>query len=196
VADDRVNLSDLARRLRHNKGYIHKLKAKGILVFDEDGLLGVTEARAQIGAARDPGKAYMQAVNDRQRIAASRPPLQPVATDGADVAGEPAATSANGTYMRAKTMREAFGAKLSELDFRRRSGELVERRLVDSPVFEAFRMLRDRLMAMPATCAPLVIGLQEVREVEMVMADEQRRALLGFETQGLAAIQARIGGPR
>jgi len=39
-------------------------------------------------------------------------------------------------------------------------------------------MLQDRLMAMPATCAPLVIGLHEVREVEMVMADEQRRALL------------------
>jgi len=53
------------------------LKAKGILVFDEDGLLGADEARAQIDAARDPGKAYMQAVNDRQRIAAGRLPLQP-----------------------------------------------------------------------------------------------------------------------
>ena len=162
MAKDRVNLG-------HNRGYIHKLRAKGVLGFGEDGCSAWTRRERR----------------SMRRAIPARPPCRRSTTGSVSRRGG----------RRCNLLRQTVRTRQANPRRPRRTAPTCGPRR-DSAVFEAFRILRDRLMAMPATCAPLVIGLHEVREVEMMMADEQRRALLGFEAQGLAAIQARIGSPR
>lgn len=205
---ERVSLSELARRSGHSKGYIHRLKIKGVLVFDEAHTIDIDAAAIAIEEARDPAKntaatrARDQAQRDKHgKATAPGLPLPPgyVAGGGAERDGgggaEDGADGGRGsTYMRARTMREALGAKVLELDYKRRAGELVERRSVESAVFEAFRSLRDRLLSVPALCAPAVVGLTDPREIESAITDEMRRAFEGFESQTVQQLEARLGG--
>jgi len=202
---ERVSLSQLARMLGHNKGYIHKLKTRGVLVFDDDGFIDADVARAAIADARDPAKQYMAQVNARQRAAARAQPQEappaPIAApravsgppDGnSGGGGDPDHPSANATYNKARTAKEAIGARILDMELKRRAGELVERRLVEPTVFEAFRSLRDRCFAVPALCAPNLLGLTDAREIELAIADELRLAFDGFEQQTAAALNARL----
>jgi hypothetical protein len=49
-------------------------------------------------------------------------------------------------------------AKLARLELRRKSGELVERRLVEQETFAYGRRIRDRLLGVEARLAPVVAG--------------------------------------
>ena len=94
-------------------------------------------------------------------------------------------------YQAHRARREAADAERAELETARYAGRLVNREEVESAVFDAFRSLRDRVLAVPRRCAPAVLGLVEVREIEFAIADELRRAL-GADEAVVAAIQAKV----
>jgi hypothetical protein len=113
----------------------------------------------------------------------------PAAPDSLD---RPAAATV--TYADARAKREQAEAETAQLRAAKEAGRLVERDRVERAVFEAFRAMRDRVMQVPGSCAPLVIGLVEVREVEQLFADELRKALGGFEASAIDTMKARISG--
>lgn len=85
------------------------------------------------------------------------------------------------TYADARARREAAEATKSELELQKYAGRLVERAKVEAAVFEMFRILRDKVMAKPSICARKVIGMVELREIELAMTDELRSAFEEFE---------------
>ena len=107
-----------------------------------------------------------------------------------DAAGQAAAPT-DPTYADSRARRERADAERAELATAKMAGRLVERERVEDAVFEAFRGLRDRILAMPSLAAPAVVGLTDVREIELLMSDELRRAFEGFETTTVAKINAR-----
>jgi len=104
-----------------------------------------------------------------------------------------AAAAGKQTYQDARTRREVADAISAEIDAQKKAGKLVDRELVERAVHDAFHTLRDRIMAMPRSCAPEVVGKPDVREVEVQMTKALREAFDGFEQQMQQTIQARMG---
>lgn len=94
----------------------------------------------------------------------------------------------------AQAVRLTFQAKLAELEFRQRSGELVRADDVALAQSRALMMVRDRMRALPDKLAPLVAPEKDAHrcraillaQVERVLA-ELERALRSEVPQGDAA---------
>lgn len=104
----------------------------------------------------------------------------PDASAGADQPADAAPKTAYSDY-RAQTELETLRQK-------RRENMQAENRLADvaqlrRAVFDAFRALRDRAMAVSQRAAPRCIGLSETRDIERVIDEEQRRAFADWEEQ-------------
>lgn len=98
-------------------------------------------------------------------------------------------------YAEARARREHFAARLVEMEAERVAGRLVEREKVEPAVFDAFRGLRDRIMATPRRVAPTVAPLADLREIEATIADELRSAFADFERHFAERLAARAREP-
>ncbi len=94
-----------------------------------------------------------------------------------------------GQYRRGQADSKAWGAKLLELDYRRRVSELIDAAAAEKSVFEAFRALRNAIERTPKRISGLIVGLTDVREVETIIANELRSTLDAFERPTAEAIQ-------
>lgn len=81
------------------------------------------------------------------------------------------------------------------LGLRRDSGELTDVADVDRAVFEAFRVLRDRVLQAGKRAAPDVLGVADVGEVERLIEDHLRAALSPDPNEFAAAMPWRKGKP-
>jgi phage terminase Nu1 subunit (DNA packaging protein) len=85
-------------------------------------------------------------------------------------------TGAQGvTYAASRADRESFLAKLAELDYRRRSGELLEAEAVRAEVFKLGRRARDMLLALPERLAPRLAAGLDVGECHRILREEVER---------------------
>lgn len=140
----------------------------------------------------DPQVADIQwAKNTRARADSARPAASSVPTEGdeatatekapsgADTAEQGAAKSA---YTDHRAQVEAETLRKVRRENAQAEGLLIERKRVDRAVFDAFRALRDRAMAVGQRAAPKCIGLADPRDIERVIDDEQRRAFADWES--------------
>lgn len=151
----------------------------------------------------DPEVADIQwAKNTRARADSKAPGADRPAAGAEGVTAKPdtSAGSAAGAqaalplddYAASRARRERADAERAEIEVARMAGRLVDREQVTAAVFDAFRALRDRLMAVPRRCAPSLVGVVEVREIELLIADELRRALGPDEQSAVDALQAKV----
>jgi phage terminase Nu1 subunit (DNA packaging protein) len=157
-----VTLSELARALKVSKSYVHKLKQKGVLLFDARGLIDEALAQEAIAASRDPSKAYMAGVNQRQH-------------ERDDNASNEAASkeSASGiSFMKAKTMREAFNAKIAQLDYQERRGELIEAEGVNKTITDAAAIIRAAMERIPDKLASRVAAEPDAQRCHALLTGE------------------------
>lgn len=186
----RVSLSELARRLGHNKGYIHKLKARGVLIFDSDGFIDEDAARAAIAESRDPSRGYMDEVNQQQRANHNSE-----RSDKPNAENSPAAPSANANFMRARTMREALAAKTAQLEYRKRCGELVIKQAVNKEVTDAAGIIRQSLERLPNRLAERVAAESSADRCRALLVEEMDAALIELTAlcERMAAEQQEAG---
>lgn len=76
----------------------------------------------------------------------------------------PAASSIGSQAALARAMKSSYEAKLLELEFKRRNGELVLASEVEAQAFSAARRVRERLLSVAARLAPVVAGMTEVSD--------------------------------
>lgn len=200
-APSRVGLRELARLLDVGPSHVHRLKAKGILAFDDVGLIDVEVARAAIAASTDPAKGYMAEVNKRQRArhrraagggeqvdregggeagvvsASSAPPAAPETPAVEEARSEAAVASDNATYWAARTRRELAAARQAELELERTLGSLVDRKAVEQTFERAGRQVRDALLGLPARLAPELVTMTDEWELEQRLTQALRDAL-------------------
>lgn len=77
-----------------------------------------------------------------------------------------------------KTFKEFYQGKISELDYKRRSGELIsveEARKENEQILIAFR---SRAMAIPTKIAPLMVGIENISEAKSILDDAMYELLL------------------
>ncbi len=80
------------------------------------------------------------------------------------------------SYADARALREYNLARLADLDFRQKSGSLVEVVDVKDIAFRAARAARDLILAAPDRLAPLVCGLSDQAEVHRILTEDLMRA--------------------
>src|SRR3990167_7916195 len=76
-----------------------------------------------------------------------------------------------------KAIREHFKAKLTELEFLERSGELVCAKDVTDANFEKARLIRDQLLNIPARVAPILVAEKDHKKVNEILTKEIRQVL-------------------
>ncbi len=179
----RANQSQLARMLGVSRQAINELIKRGVLELGADGLLDVELAKVALANRVRASAKTAAALAGEPAADAGTAQATIVAHEANPI---PAETMAATSYHVARTLREANEAKIAGLKLRRMAGELCEVEGVRRAAFDAFRLLRDKVMLVPRRAAPLVAGNPEAREVESVIADELRKALAEFETQSIS----------
>lgn len=84
-------------------------------------------------------------------------------------------------YNDYRTRRERADSEMAERANLRDAGLVIDRDSTERAIFDAFRALRDAVMAVSPRSAPKCIGLSDVREIEHVITDEIRKAIEGWE---------------
>lgn len=101
----------------------------------------------------------------------------------ARVGGKPSAgnaTSAQDDYSVFRARRERAEADRAEVLAMRAQQTVILREPAERAVFDAFRGLRDAGFAAMRTVAPQVVGMADVRQVQLELEDALRTAYEGF----------------
>ncbi len=162
------SLSQYAEHIGASPAYVTKLKKNGRLVlrevdgrsvvdFDQSDRLVRNTAdlsRAGNGANAAPGKAPTS-------------PIAPLAAGGrVDV-----------IFRTAQAQERAYAAKLAELDYRERTGELVRKVEIERELASRLVALRDALEVLADRIAPLVAAETDQFKCRAILRDEHRQAL-------------------
>jgi DNA-binding transcriptional ArsR family regulator len=99
--------------------------------------------------------------------------LAPPPADEPDENAEPQTRG----YLKHKEVRAAYGAENDRLDLDERLLKLVDKADTEHRVFNIFRRLRDRILSVPAICAPRVAHVTDERAVKTIIDDELRKVL-------------------
>lgn len=86
-------------------------------------------------------------------------------------------------YANHRARRERAEAERAELETARLAGRVLDRERAERGTFDAFRSLRDAAFAAVKTQARRVVGLTEIREIELALEDDLREVYAGWEDQ-------------
>lgn len=172
AAPHKVRPAELARLLDVSRQSIHEHITRGTLTVDRDGLLDVELSRIAIANRVRPHGKTAQAVMTPPPAAAAAATAPPA---------DAAAPLGMSSYHVAKTLREAAGAKMAQLDLAEREGRLVDAERVRAHARATAATLAQRLDQIPHRIA-----------AEFGADDAQRRAIAQRIREELDAARAAI----
>ena len=157
--------AEFARKYGYSKAAITQFKKAGRLVFVSPGVLDFEASRQRIIDTADPNRADVA-----KRHAALRNP---------DVEEDKATVSAN-SFQNAKTVKEKYLALQAKLDYEVSSGLLVEWEKVEKVIADRGIQFKDGLLLMSRKIAPLIVGKDDVREIELIITKEIKAIIEEF----------------
>jgi hypothetical protein len=83
-------------------------------------------------------------------------------------------------YVDSKRKTEYFVAKTKELEFKKRSGELVSKKEIEKSYFEFSRKMRDDILSLPMRLAPELAVENDPQKVELYLKNELTKLLEGL----------------
>lgn len=176
MASELVSLREFARRKSWNPGYVHKLKMAGRLVMDGD-KVDVQASEQLLAESADPARAHLaRSPAGARGAAADEEQVQHAGGGG----GGGAPLTTNATFNKAKTADQVYAAKLRELEYRERVGELIDVKEAARLAFTAFRALRDAMLNIPARVQDQCAVMTDAFEIAALIEGELTAALDGF----------------
>jgi len=142
-----------------------------------------TRARADSGRSATPAAS----TDGQATIPAPDAPASP------QNGSAPASPPAEPGYADFRARRERAEAERAERDNAREAGKLIDRDVTERAIFDAFRQLRDAVIAVAPRASPKVLGLGDARDIELVIVAELRKAFEGWEAQMLERLPAKEG---
>lgn len=169
MSDGSVSLTEYARR----RSVSHEAVRKAVKV----GRLSKSVVFGPTGKARlmpDLADQEWDTNTDKaqQRIPAVPPP-RPEPPPDQDQSNEPRAA----TFQQARTLREAYMARLAKLEFEEKSGKLVQVEAVKNEAFKVARIVRDNLLNIPDRVAGELANETNQFKIHQRLSHEIRRAL-------------------
>jgi phage terminase Nu1 subunit (DNA packaging protein) len=169
----RGGLADYARHRGVTKKAVYDAVRRGSITVPDDGIVDFEQADAQWAANVTPEPAHLKA----SRAA------EPDGEDRAEDGGE--------SRNAAETRKARAAADLAEIKARQAAGELVPARQVELDAYDAGRIVRDRVLSVPARVAALVGAAPDDATRRRIMDRELRRALNDAADEIEAAQSAR-----
>ena len=80
-------------------------------------------------------------------------------------------------FVTARTMREAFRAKLAKLDYEERAGQLTNAAAVRDDAFRAGRIVRDALLGIPDRLSDILAAENDPQIIRQLLLDELEQIL-------------------
>jgi phage terminase Nu1 subunit (DNA packaging protein) len=157
--------SQFARQIGVKPAYISKLLKRGT-IKSRNGRIDPAEALKSIRTNRNPA---------RQSKVVRQEELE---------GGEAGSTG----YLKVKTANEYYRAKMAELVWRKRSGELLDAKKVRGEMFSLGRTVRDQMLNIPGRLAPVLAPSPEKIEEYRRKIEEYIRE--GLETAGIIIEQS------
>ncbi len=162
MAGERVSQAEFARRNGWSKQYVAKLVKQGRIKL-EGGKIDPVAAKRAIDQLAEPSTALRdKPVQGRTPIPASTAP-----TDSRKAVD----------YASARTMREAYKAKMAKLDYEEREKQLVDARKVREEAFQTGRLVRDALLGIPDRMADILAAENDPSQVRIKLYNEIEAAL-------------------
>lgn len=170
MSDESVSLTEYARR----RGVSHEAVRKAVKV----GRLSRSVVFGPNGKPRlvpDLADQEWTANTDsaQQRVPAVPPPRPEPEPDQAPARDEPKTA----TFQQARTLREAYMARLAKLEFDEKSGLLVKADAVKNEAFRTARIVRDSLLNIPDRIAAELANETNQFKIHQRLTQEIRRAL-------------------
>ena len=149
---------EFAEKQGWSKQYVHKLVKNGVIKL-VNGKVDPEQAIRAIEKNADP---VTQLRSDRQ------PP---------DIL--PGQNQQGGAvdFVTARTMREAFRAKLAKLEYEEKSGRLTDAGKVNDDAFKAGRILRDELLGLPDRMADILAAESDPIRIRNLLLEELESSL-------------------
>ena len=166
MPEKRVSQAEFARQNGWSKQYVAKLVKQGRIKLD-GGKIDPVAARQAINALAEPSTTLRQPPAD----SANKEPRSPV---GGSL---PSDNRKVVDYAAARTMREAYRAKMARLDYEERKGKLVDAQKMYEEGFQLGRQIRDALLGIPDRMADILAAEPDPARVRELLHDELTQAL-------------------
>jgi ribosomal protein L19E len=150
---DNVSVSEFAREVGASRGNVRRLIDQGVIPRNPDGTVPLEAGRA----------AFENRKGRRDKVV----------QDTGNVREETA---------KAKLAKETYIAKLKELDYRYRKGELVEVEDVRAEAQRVAAAVMDKFKAIPPRIAVLCEG-RSARDIEAIISDAHNEAFAALHTK-------------
>ncbi|WP_422472654.1 hypothetical protein [Endozoicomonas sp. ALB032] len=153
-----ISQSEFAKRQGWSRQYVAKLVKSGKIRLHK-GKVNPDEALKAIQAQSEPSTVL--------RKPASQDHLPVAPTDSRQAVD----------FVTARTMREAFRAKMARMEYEEKAGKLTDAAKVRDDAFRAGRMLRDALLGIPDRLADVLAAEEDSLAVRQLLENEIEQAL-------------------
>ncbi|MGB1271612.1 MAG: hypothetical protein ACPG5T_06030 [Endozoicomonas sp.] len=149
-----LSQSEFAKRQGWSRQYVGKLVKSGKLKL-VNGKIDPEQALAVIKAQSEPST-ELRTHPHTERILPSAPTDSRQAVD----------------FVTARTMREAFKAKMAKMEYEEKAGKLTDASRVKEEAFRAGRIVRDALLGIPDRLSDVLAAEDDPAQVRKLLLDE------------------------
>lgn len=185
---EKVTLSEFARQIGRSKAIVSRMVKSGQIPRDADGLIPLDEALTAFQDYQNtpknrggrPSKASKAAAEKKVKEPqkkTSQPKHKPIEEiEAAREEKRQSASDIHAALNKAKLADRTFQARLRELDFKMKSGELLEKTAVIAECQWLAEQVKSKLLAIPPRISSLCEG-RIAREIEEIITDGINSAL-------------------
>lgn len=149
-----LSQSEFAKRQGWSRQYVGKLVKSGKISL-VNGKINSEQALAAIEAQSEPST-ILRTKPQRQEVSLTAPKDSRQAVD----------------FVTARTMREAFKAKMAKMEYEEKAGTLTDASKVKEDAYRAGRMVRDALLGMPDRFSDVLAAESDPVKVRQLLMDE------------------------
>ena len=161
MPEKRVSQAEFARQNGWSKQYVAKLVKQGRIKLD-GGKIDPVAARQAMSALAEPSTTLRQPPAD----SANQQPRSPI---GGSL---PSDNRKVVDYAAARTMREAYRAKMARLDYEEREGKLVDAKKMYEEGFQLGRQVRDALLGITDRLADILAAESDSANIGKLLRSE------------------------
>ena len=159
-----VSQSEFAKRNGWTRQYVSKLVRQGRIRL-ENGKVNEIAALRALKADAEPSTVLREKVPEKRS-------LTPAVSSPAPMESRPSVD-----YLTARTMREAYRAKMTRMEYEQKQGKLTDAARVREDAFQAGRIVRDAILALPDRLADILAAENNPGKVHQLLRDELELAL-------------------
>ena len=89
----------------------------------------------------------------------------------------------NTLYGQAKTARETYAAKLAELEYRKKAGDVIEFQVAAQCMYDLAVAVRDKFLSMPDRLSAIFSGETDEKKIHTIMSDEIKAILRNMASE-------------